>query len=156
MSSTKRADRDEAGRVLVERILDLMAERGYPDAEAVFQEQAAGFRWRRRKKPPGIVKSGWRIGHYSYPVSWRAKGGQPYRADMVYPVYLLTDGRIIADAFHNLLPDGTVSEHRNDWDKRVGRPPWSLQVKEHSDFFEVPPGAYLAGLDEFYRRYAQS
>jgi hypothetical protein len=156
MSGTKRADRDEAGQVLVGRILDLMTERGYPDAEAVFQVQTAGFRWRRWKKPPVIVKSGWRIGQYSYPVSWRTRSGQPYRADMTYPVYLLADGRIVGDACHNLLPDGTVSEHRNDWGKQNGRPPWCPPAKDHGDFFEVQPGAYLARLDEFYRTYAQA
>lgn len=155
MDGTKRADRDEAGRALIRRVLDLMAERGYPGAEPVFQARTAGFRWwgwwQRRA---AVVKSGWRIGHYSYPVAWATKGGQPYRADMVYPVYLLTDGRIVGDAFHNLQPDGTVSEHRNDWAKRDGRPPWCVPVKDHGDFFEVQPGAYLAQLDEFYGKHA--
>jgi hypothetical protein len=153
MGSTKRADRDEAGRVLISRILDLMAARGHPGAETVFQVRPGGFRWRLWEKRAPIVMSGWRIGHYNYPVSWHTKSGQPYRADVVYPVYLLADGRIVGDAFHNLQPDGTVSEHRNDWGKRDGRPPWSAPVKGQADFFEVEPGAYLAQLEEFYRNH---
>jgi hypothetical protein len=154
MSGTKKADRDQAGRTLIGRILDLMAARGYPDAEAVFRARPAGFRWRWWEKRTAIVMSGWRIGHYSYPVSWHTKSGQPYRADMVYPVYLLVDGRIVGDACHNLQADGTVSEHRNEWGKRDGRPPWCAPVKDHGDFFEVEPGAYLAQLAEFYRKAA--
>lgn len=154
MGGMKKADRDEAGRALIGRILDLMMSRGYPGAEPVFQARTAGFRWRWWKKRAVVIRSGWRIGQYSYPVSWSTKGGQ-YRADMVYPVYLLADGRIVGDAFHNLQPDGTVSEHRNHWDKRDGRPPWSTPVKEHRDFFEIGPGAYLTQLDEFYRKSAK-
>lgn len=156
MGGTKKADRDEAGRALIGRILDLMAPRGYPGAEPVFQARSARFGWVRWWETRGvIIKSGWRIGHYSYTVSWSTKGGQPYRADMVYPVYLLADGRIVGDAFHNLQPDGTVSEYRNHWGKRDGRPPWSAPVKDHSDFFEIEPGAYLAQLAEFYRKCAE-
>jgi hypothetical protein len=157
MGGTRRADRDEAGRALVEGILGRLATRGNPGAEAVFQAQAAGFRWLPwRQKQPGAVMSGWRIGHYSHSVSWRAKSGQPYRADLAYPVYLLADGRIVGDAFHNLEPDGTVSEFRNDWGKRGGRPPWCDPVKDHRDFFEIQPGAYLAQLSEFHRKQAEA
>jgi hypothetical protein len=154
MGGTKRADRDEAGRALIDRILNLMAARGHPGAEPVFRARPAAFRWRWWERRAAITVSGWRIGHYSFPVSWHTKSGQPYRADLVYPVYLLADGRIVGDAFHNLQSDGTVSEHRNDWGKGNGRPPWCAPVKGHGDFFEVEPGAYLAQLDEFYRKHA--
>ena len=157
MSVSYKMNRDEAGWALVWDILSLMAVRGFPGAEPVFQSRPAGSRWHpwQRQRLP-VDMPGWRLGQYSYPVERHTRSGLVCRADVVYPVYLLADGRIVGDAFHNLEPDGTVSELRNDWGKQGRCPPWCVPARDHGDFFEIQPGAYLPQLAAFYRHYAQT
>jgi len=151
-------ERDRDAAALIPVLLEVLKRLEYAGMEPVViqREHRAGVRGKRKiRNLPTVVKAGWRIGEHHHYDSWTPEYGRPVHNTVTLPVYLLSDGRVVAAPNYEVRPDGTVAGLQPDVPGtpdpvRWGRPSWYVPLEDGADAFLVPVGRYLERLRDWH------
>ena len=103
-------DRDAVA--LMQVLLGMLKRLEYAGMEPVEiqHEHQAGVPGKRKiGNLPTVVKAGWRIGEHYETLFLTPEYGDPIHKTDTFPVYQLSDGRVVAAVNYSVLPDGTVA-----------------------------------------------
>ena len=142
-------DRDAAA--LIQVLLGMLKRLEYAGMEPVEiqREHRAGVPGKRKiRKFPTVVKAGWRIGEHYKSGYWEPESGVPIHTTRTYPVYLLSDGRVVAALNYPVHRDGRaeIAQPSAPWDPvpfRSFPASWYVPLEDGTDAFLVPAGRYL-------------
>ena len=149
-------EKDREAAALIPTLLGLLKRLDYAGMEPVEiqREHRTDVPGKRKiRHLPTVVKAGWRIGEDRVTFSSTLEDSGTIQHTYIRPVYLLSDGRVVAamnylmrkdGSFFVPAPDGLPSPFRPSKGSR------GAHLEDGTDAYLVPPGRYLERLHTWY------